>query len=69
MLKIVYRKVEFGDLKLPVAPNNGDRHFSKLFNVEKTNGIIHSRIIPAIKALPNSGIIYYINIDQLQFYH
>ena len=21
-------------LKLPVAPNNGDRHFSKLFNVE-----------------------------------
>jgi hypothetical protein len=47
MLKIVYRKVELGDLKLPVAPNNGDRHFSKLFNVEKTNGIIHSRIYPS----------------------
>ena len=47
MLKIVYRKVEFGDLKLPVAPNNGDRHFSKLFNMEETQGIIHSRIYPA----------------------
>ena len=34
-------------LKLPVAPNNGTRHFSKLFNVEKTKGIIHSRIYPA----------------------
>jgi hypothetical protein len=34
-------------LKLPVAPNNGDRHFSKLFNVEETKGIIHSRIYPA----------------------
>jgi hypothetical protein len=33
-------------LKLPVAPNNGDRHFSKLFNVEETKGIIHSRIYP-----------------------
>jgi hypothetical protein len=32
---------------LPVAPNNGDRHFSKLFNVEETKGIIHSRIYPA----------------------
>jgi hypothetical protein len=32
---------------LPVAPNNGDHHFSKLFNVEETKGIIHSRIIPA----------------------
>jgi hypothetical protein len=34
-------------LKLHVAPNNGDRHFSKLFNVEETKGIIHSRIYPA----------------------
>jgi hypothetical protein len=34
-------------LKLPVAPNNGDRHFSKLFNVEVTKGIIHFRIYPA----------------------
>ncbi len=34
-------------MKLPVAPNNGDRHFSKLFNVEETKGIIHSRIYPA----------------------
>jgi hypothetical protein len=34
-------------LKLPVAPNNGDHHFSKLFNVEETKGIIHSRIYPA----------------------
>jgi hypothetical protein len=33
-------------LKLPVAPNNGDHHFSKLFNVEETKGIIHSRIYP-----------------------
>jgi hypothetical protein len=35
-----------------VAPNNGDHHFSELFNVEETKGIIHSQIIPAIKALP-----------------
>jgi hypothetical protein len=34
-------------LKLPVAPDNGDRHFSKLFNVEETKGIIHSRFYPA----------------------
>ena len=34
-------------MKLPVAPNNEDRHFSKLFNVEETKGIIHSRIYPA----------------------
>ena len=34
-------------MKLPVAPNNGDRHFSKLFNVEETKDIIHSRIYPA----------------------
>jgi hypothetical protein len=34
-------------LKLLVAPNNGDRHFSKLFNVEETKDIIHSRIYPA----------------------
>ena len=33
-------------MKLPVA-NNGDRHFSKLFNVEETKGIMHSRIYPA----------------------
>jgi hypothetical protein len=39
-------------LKLAVAPNNGDHHFSKLFNVEETKGIIHSRIKLAIKALP-----------------
>jgi len=32
---------------LPVAPDNGDRHFSKLFNVDETKGIIHSRIHPA----------------------
>jgi hypothetical protein len=32
---------------LPVAPNNGDHHFSKLFNVEETKGIIHSQIYPA----------------------
>ena len=30
-----------------VAPNNGDHHFSKLFNVEETKGIIHCRIYPA----------------------
>jgi hypothetical protein len=34
-------------LKLPVAPDNGDRHFSKLFNVDEIKGIIHSRIYPA----------------------
>ena len=34
-------------MKLPVAPDNGDRHFSKLFKVEETKGIIHSRIYPA----------------------
>jgi hypothetical protein len=34
-------------LKLPVAPDYGDRHFLKLFNVEETKGIIHSRIYPA----------------------
>ena len=34
-------------MKLPVAPNIGDHHFSKLFNVEETKGIIHSRIYPA----------------------
>jgi hypothetical protein len=34
-------------LKLPVAPDNGDRHFSQLFNVEETKGIIHSLIYPA----------------------
>ena len=34
-------------LHVHVAPNNGDRHFSKLFNVEETKGIIHSRIYPA----------------------
>jgi hypothetical protein len=30
-----------------LAPDNGDRHFSKLFNVEETKVIIHSRIYPA----------------------
>jgi hypothetical protein len=47
-------------LKLPVAPNNGDRHFSKLFNVEETKGIIHSRIYPArdnISALIRCNVI------------
>ena len=34
-------------MKLHVAPNNGDHHFSKLFNVEETKDIIHSRIYPA----------------------
>jgi hypothetical protein len=34
-------------LKLPVAPDNGYRHFSKLFNVEETKGIIHSQVYPA----------------------
>ena len=34
-------------MKLPVAPDYGDRHFLKLFNVEETKGIIHSRIYPA----------------------
>ena len=34
-------------MKLPVALDNGDHHFSKLFNVEKTKGIIHSWIYPA----------------------
>ena len=34
-------------LKLPVAPDNGDLHFSKLFNVDEIKGIIHSRIYPA----------------------
>jgi hypothetical protein len=34
-------------LHVHVAPNNGDRHFAKLFNVEETKGIIHSRIYPA----------------------
>ena len=34
-------------MKLPVAPNNGDRYFSKLFNVEETKGVILSRIYPA----------------------
>ena len=34
-------------MRLHVAPNIGDRHFSKLFNVEDTKGIIHSRIYPA----------------------
>ena len=34
-------------MKLPVAPDNGNRHFSKLFNVEETKGIIHYRIYPA----------------------
>ena len=33
-------------MKLPVAPNNGDHHFSKLFNVEETKDIIHYRIYP-----------------------
>ena len=34
-------------MKLPLAPNNGDRHFSTLFNVEETKGMIYSRIYPA----------------------
>jgi hypothetical protein len=34
-------------LKLPVAPDNGDRHFTKLFNVEETKCIIHYQIYPA----------------------
>ena len=39
-------------LKLHVAPNNGNRHFFRTLQCEETKGIIHSRIIPAIKALP-----------------
>jgi len=35
------------DNELPVASNNGELHFSKLFNVEETKGIILSRIYPA----------------------
>ena len=54
--------------KLPVAPNNGDRHFSKLFNVEETKGIIHSRIYPA-RDVVQSVWYKYISIDQVQFYH
>ena len=34
-------------MKLPLAPNNGDRHFSTLFNVEETKDMIYSRIYPA----------------------
>jgi hypothetical protein len=45
-------------LKLPVAPNNGDRHFSKLFNVEETKGIIHSRIYPARDVVQSVWYIY-----------
>ena len=43
-----YRNQPFvTDDELHVAANNEDRHFSKLFNVEETKGIIHSRIYPA----------------------
>jgi hypothetical protein len=45
-------------LKLPVAPNNGDRHFSKLFNAEETKGIIHSRIYPARDVAQSVWYIY-----------
>jgi hypothetical protein len=42
--------------------NNGDRHFSKLFNVEETKGIIHSRIFPARDVVQS---VWY-NISQVQ---
>ena len=52
-------------MKLPVAPNNiWGSSFFRTLQCEKTKGIIHSRIIPAIKALTkeqwrhNSGIVY-----------
>ena len=45
-------------MKLPVAPNNGDRHFSKLFNAEETKGIIHSRIYPARDVVQSVWYIY-----------
>ena len=34
-------------IEVACSPDNGDRHFSKLFNVEETKGIMHSRIYPA----------------------
>jgi hypothetical protein len=45
--RIFDNRIVFWWLKLPVALYNGDCHFSKLFNVEETKGIIHSRIYPA----------------------
>ena len=43
----VYRKVEFGHWICIYSTKNGDRHFSKLFNVEESKDIIHSWIDPA----------------------
>ena len=39
-------------------------HFLKLFNVEETRGIIHSRIYPARDVVQSVWLIY-----QVQFYH
>ena len=39
-------------LKLHVAPNNGGSPFFGTLQCEEKKDIIHSRIIPAIKALP-----------------
>ena len=34
-------------VEIACGTKNGDRHFSKLFNLEETKDIIHSRIYPA----------------------
>ena len=34
-------------IEVTCSTKNGDRHISKLFNVEETKDIIHSRIYPA----------------------
>jgi hypothetical protein len=34
-------------IEITCSTKNGDRHFSKLFNLEETKDIIHSRIYPA----------------------
>jgi hypothetical protein len=34
-------------IEVACSTKNGDRHFSKLFNVEETKDIIHSRMYPA----------------------
>jgi hypothetical protein len=34
-------------VEIACSTKNGDRHFSKLFNLEETKDIIHSRIYPA----------------------
>ena len=34
-------------IEIACSSKNGDRHFSKLFNLEETKDIIHSRIYPA----------------------